>query len=371
MERKRKIKVAFVIGAMRIGGSEAQLANLLCNLPEHIEPVLITMKKGFAWDNAVGSNVMHIVAGRSSRIPGMSLLLSFVSLVRVLRKIKPDLVQSHLAGTNIITSYACKYLRIPHLLMEEGMGVTRPRWERLLRRNAYRYPCCFVCNSQAIFKRMVSREKVNPSKITIVRNALTVSALVNREEARSILGITEDCFVVFTAASLKPVKGIDFLLKGFREFTENYSGSPLLLIAGDGPYREEYESLAEKLNVDGAVRFAGLRDDVPVFMAAADVYVSSSLSEGLSNSIIEAMYFLTPVIATDTGGTSVLLRGKDFGTLIRPADSGEIANSLAILAAKGPDTNTLQKAREFVSSEFSTERVVSQFLDLYERVVIA
>ncbi|MCK5116101.1 MAG: glycosyltransferase [Candidatus Aegiribacteria sp.] len=363
------MKIAYVTGAIRVGGSEAQLLNLIQNLPEYIEPILITLKEGYPSLESAGLEIKHIVTGGYSRIHGASIYKQYLSLRRVLKELQPDIVQSHLPGTNILACFAGDSLDLPHILMEEGMGATRPLWEKILRKTAYRFPCRFVCNSESILSRMVHREKIDPQKITLIRNALTISEIMPVKKARAILGIEENCFVVFTAASLKPVKGIDILIRGFYEFSRKYSGNILLMIAGDGSSRSKYEFLADDLGMKDSIRFLGVRGDIQILLGAADAYVSSSLSEGLSNSIIEAMFSATPVIATDVGGTSVLMREEDLGSLIQPSSPKAISDALMTLVAQGSDKEILQRAREYVVKHFNTERVVKQFLGLYEDVL--
>lgn len=312
--------------------------------------------------------IKHYVIGGSGPFPGASLFRGYARLKAIIREEQPDIVQSHLPGTNIIACFACRDTGIPHILMEEGLGVTRPLWERILRKKAFRMPQRFVCNSEAIRERMITREKIDPSRITLIRNAVTISGTPSREESRIKLNIPEDCFVVFTAASLKPVKGIDHLIRGFLKFSRSCTAPSMLLIAGDGKHRSEYEHLAREAG-EGRVRFLGIRNDISDLMAASDVYVSSSLSEGLSNSIIEAMHSRLPVIATEVGGSAVLFKDRKFGRLIAPGSSEEIFRAISEFSEQGPSLEELNEAKKYANEEFSTNRVVKQFTGLYRELL--
>lgn len=361
------MKVFFFTGALRVGGSETQLINLLLNLPPSVEPALVTLKRGRLDERIADRVVAHHVIGGNGSVPGLSPVTAYFRLKKLLEREKPDILQSHLPGTNIIAAFACRKTGVPHILMEEGLGVTRPLWERMLRKKAFSSPIGFVCNSEAIRDRMIAREKVDPERITLIRNAVVISACSSREDARRKLNISPDAFVVLTAASLKPVKGIDHLVRGFSEFSGKCTDPSNLLIAGDGAYGERYRSLAEAEGIRN-IEFLGVRSDVPELMSASDVYVSPSLSEGLSNSIIEAMYSRLPVIATDVGGSSVLLRSSGTGKLISPGSSEEIAGALLDVWRDRPSAEELEKAKAYAEREFSTGRVVAQFTKLYRRI---
>jgi glycosyltransferase involved in cell wall biosynthesis len=101
------------------------------------------------------------------------------------------------------------------------------------------------------------------------------------------------------------------------------------LLVGDGPEREDVKRMIEQEDLTQFFRFMGQRNDVPLILAAADLFVLSSLSEGLPRSIMEAMASLLPVVATDVGGVGELVRHGFTGYLVPSEDTEALAERMA------------------------------------------
>src|SRR5206468_1725849 len=120
-------------------------------------------------------------------------------------------------------------------------------------------------------------------------------------------------------ARLDTVKDFGTLLEAFAAVRRRLPGARLLIV-GDGPERAWMTQRAAQPDLDGAVDLLGYRDDVRGVIAAADVYVNSSISEGISITILEAMAAGLPVVATAVGGTPEVLTGDAGGVLVPSRD---------------------------------------------------
>jgi glycosyltransferase involved in cell wall biosynthesis len=139
----------------------------------------------------------------------------------------------------------------------------------------------------------------------------------------------------------------------------------LLLVIGDGSERERLESCAREVGVESAVRFLGHREDARELLAACDLYANSSISEGISLTILEAMAARLPVVATRVGGTPEIVDGS-CGRLVPSRDPGALAAALAALAADPGLRQTLaETARARVEQQFTLDRMVREYRDLY------
>jgi glycosyltransferase involved in cell wall biosynthesis len=176
---------------------------------------------------------------------------------------------------------------------------------------------------------------------------------------------------VVAAGALIPIKGYDVLLEAFGELAA--SGVPFeLLLAGDGPERNRLERQAISLGIGERVKFLGEIDDVPALLSTAHIAVHPSRSEGLSNTILEAMAEGLPVVATNVGGTPEIINDNRSGLLVPPNDAHSLAAKVRLLLDR-PDLRAQlgSAGLEVVRQRFNVERVATQYEHIYESVLSA
>ena len=224
-----------------------------------------------------------------------------------------------------------------------------------------------LCAVSEDLRRHMVREGFPGRHIRVVHNGIdpgerTTSA--RRGAIRASLGISADVFVTGTAGRLVAVKNMPVMLQAHAVLLERLP-SARLLIVGDGPERAALEQQASALGIGGAVTFTGYRSDVRELMAAFDVYLNSSLYEGVSLTILEAMASAMPVIASPVGGNPEVVIDQETGYLI-PSRPQAIADALARLAADGRLRRTLGDAGRFrMIQHFSIARMVDEYASLY------
>jgi glycosyltransferase involved in cell wall biosynthesis len=208
-------------------------------------------------------------------------------------------------------------------------------------------------------------------RIDVIHNGVDPGprpTLVDRRAARHALWISEDAFVVGTVARLDPVKHLETLIEAFADLRVVLPRS-VLVILGDGPERERLETVARTAGVGDAVRFLGDRRDVRRVLPAFDVYVNSSISEGVSLTILEAMAAQLPVIATAVGGTAEVVQDGITGVLVPARQPVRLAHAL-IAVSKSPERRrTLgNAARLSVEARFAIDGMVERYADVYARL---
>lgn len=188
-----------------------------------------------------------------------------------------------------------------------------------------------------------------------------------RRETRRRLGLDEDAVVMISVGRLTWDKGHRDLAAALRQTGGiPYSGITLL-VAGDGPHREEIARDYEACGVD--VRLLGRRSDVEDLLRASDVFVFPTLHENLSNALLEAMASGLPVVATAVGGNvEVLERGG--GILVRPGYPGGLADALSMMALDGDLRSRLgADARRVVASHYSMEAMCDSIDTVYRQIL--
>ena len=172
-----------------------------------------------------------------------------------------------------------------------------------------------------------------------------------------------------TVASLTPAKAQHVLIEAFARMAGPAPGARLLL-AGDGPLRGALEEQARRLGAGERVRFLGVRRDVPGLLAAADLFVLSSVREGLSLSLLEAMRAGRAVVATDVGGNREAVVPGATGLLVPAGDAAALAEAMAALAADGAKRAAWGgAARRRWEERFTAEHMVRDTEALYRAVL--
>lgn len=143
-----------------------------------------------------------------------------------------------------------------------------------------------------------------------------------------------------------------------------------LKLVGDGPERPALERLSQELGLTGHVEFLGERQDVPRLLAQAAFFVTSSLTEGISLTLLEAMAVGLPVIATSVGGNSEIVDDGRTGQLVPPGNVGALASAIAVMALTPARWRTLgQEGRKRVEEHFEVRRMVSDYESLYQQLI--
>ena len=186
------------------------------------------------------------------------------------------------------------------------------------------------------------------------------------DKARDAAGVPPDLPMVVAVAELNRNKNLAFLLKGIARIP---GGSPHLVIVGDGPEREALGRLARRLKIDGRVHILARVADLRPILAGASAFALVSRREGLPNSMIEAMSMGIPVIGTDTRGIRDLA-GEGRGILVPLGDVDGLARAIyQAITDLTWASEAAARARTFVRSELSLDRVIAQYMALYDAVV--
>jgi glycosyltransferase involved in cell wall biosynthesis len=204
--------------------------------------------------------------------------------------------------------------------------------------------------------------------VRVIYNGIRIGAApghVARREARSRLGLGPQELVIGAVGRLDPVKDLGTLLKAFREVRRSLPHARLVMV-GDGPERA---ALADRIRAAGlvdSVIMTGYRSDVAALLPAFDIYVNSSIFEGVSLTILEAMAAAVPVVATSVGGTPEVVVDGETGRLVPARDAGALAGALRAVATSTETAKRLAaNGRGRVERHFSIEHMVDQYATVY------
>jgi len=211
-------------------------------------------------------------------------------------------------------------------------------------------------------------EGFSREKVSVILNGIDVGPLPDRDAracARRTLAAPDQTLVIGTVARLNPVKDLVTLIHATAALA---SQRPVtLVIIGDGEEQVRLEELTAECGATPYVRFLGHRDDARALLAGCDVYANSSISEGISLTILEAMAAGLPIVATRVGGTPEII-DDTCGRLVPARDHQALAAALGELGANRSMRETLGRiARQRVEKRFTIERMVDEYRDAYCR----
>lgn len=292
-----------------------------------------------------------------------------IRLARRMFSEKYDAIETYTHHSNLIGLPVAAVARIPVRIASHHGRINRfPRWLETLHALLVNsgVVTCLVAVSEGVHAAAVA-EGVNPAKIVTILNGVSAppSAQSARADTRTLLGIPEDAPLVITVGRLSREKGHLFLIRSISGVIEKHPKTRFLIV-GDGALRQELEKEAETLGVSACVRFLGVRTDVPDLLAAADLFVLPSLSEGLPMALLEAMSMEVPVIATDVGGIGGVVKDRQTGLLVPAGDPGAIVSSISELLDDGVKRAQLAASgKELVLQDYSLEKMCEEYERLF------
>lgn len=275
-----------------------------------------------------------------------------------------EVIHAQFPRENVIALLAgrrCPGLRVVytgHLTIPQGLP-----WRLLNRLLTPRNHCVIAVCRQG--ERVLRANGVCPARIRMIPNGVAADAAPERRNRiREEFGLSEETFVFFTAGRYAPEKGFFWLLDVLSRLREMSARSFVCVIAGTG---EEYDAVAAEIvrrGLESTVLQAGYRRDVPELLASADAYVSSSLREAMSFSLLEAMAAGLPLAVTDVGAGAELAAGCGFA--VSPGDTESMARGLAqLLEDEALCAHLGRKAREKVCRDYDLAACIRQTLESY------
>lgn len=352
------------------GGAETVFIDLATQLPKKkYRSVVVIRGKGWVYEELCRRGVDPILLDAKG-----SFNWHYLSgLRKLIKQEQVDMVQSHLLGSNVYCSLAGFTTRTPVVATFHG-AVDISENERL---KGLKFAAInmgsqhIIAVSGGLREEIISRTSINARKIEILYNGIHSSAFQrpHADSLRQKYGWSNNDFIIGSLGNIRPAKGYDILLKAAALLRKQGQGlSCRFVIAGQPDKNGLYEALLEQrkaLGLEKQVQFLGFLDDPAEFLANLDLFLSSSISEGLPLSAIQAMAAQLPLLATRCGGYEELVTSRENGWLVDVSNPVAIADAVGTLAAEPEIRAELaKKARKHAVETFD----ISVMLNAYERI---
>lgn len=386
------MKVLYVHAGNELYGADVVLLELLKGLDKNMfEPLVIlpgdVKYEGLLSRELAAINIrfkllrMGVIRRRYFNIFGslyysMLLIRSIVKLLSIVRKEKIDIVHSNTAAV-LAGAIVAKAMRIPHVWHVHEI-ITPEIVRNVLARIIYHFSNIVIAVSSAVKQNLCKALSQNSHKIKIVHNGVDIrrfSPTIDGSKIRETFNIPRDDIVVGAVGRIRMRKGQRLLLEAARKVVDVCPNVKFLIVGG--VFEGEEDQIAElhqtvkALGLEKKIVLTGFRADIPEILASFNVFVLPSiLPESFPTAVLEAMAAAKPVVATMVGGVSEMVVPGVTGLLVSPDDSSKMAEAIIRLVKDKKLRISMGKAgRERVERRFSAERFVSDFQDVYKKIL--
>jgi len=374
LTQSAKIKVLTMITSFEIGGTERQVTNVCLGLDATRFDLHLACMRNFGefmrdverkpWIHRPVFDIGRLYSFRTFREAGR--------LARYIRGHAIQIVHAYGLYPNIFAVPVARLAGADIVIasIRDCGDILRP-WQRWLQKITCRLADCVLVNADAIRESLIG-QGYRPDNIVLIRNAIAPPKAQTAEKGpgiRNELGWPAAAPVVMVLSRLNRMKGIDYFLEAACIVAAKHPETRFLIV-GDGGSRRELEGRAAGLGLADRVVFTGFRTDVPRLLSEVNLSVLPTLSEGLSNSLLESMASGLPVVATRVGGNTEIVEDGVTGLIVAPRDSAMLAGAMTTLIGNPVLSSSFGAAgRRRIAELFSLERSVHEIEGLYQKLI--
>jgi glycosyltransferase involved in cell wall biosynthesis len=361
-----------VLHTLHVGGAEVLAARLARRLKDHCRFVFACLEERGIVGEELDKEGFPIEV--LTRRPGLDLRCAW-RLGRLLRRERVDVLHAH-QWTPFFYASAGRLstIQLPILFTEHGREhPDYPRPKRILfNRVMLRRRDRVVAVGHAVRQALMANEGISERRIEVVYNGIDDNRIRchpgNRREVRRELGLETAEPVIMQVARLDHLKDHATAIRCLARVVREAPGACLVLV-GEGPEEAVIRARVQQMGLEPSVLFLGLRKDVARLLPAADLFLLSSISEGIPLAVIEAMCAGLPVVSTQVGGTGEVVSDRHTGLLVPAGDDAALADAILRLH-RDPDLRRRlgENGRLRALELFSEDQMARKYLALYEEM---
>lgn len=378
-------KILFIITQSEFGGAQRFLANFTTSLDKKKYEILVAAGPEGDDKNGVlsflekkGISTKHLKRLKRSVNPLFDLLGLF-EIRKLIKKEKPDTIFLCSSKAGFLGSLAAKGMNIKVIYRIGGWTFNDPRCRlskgmyKQIEKISAKWKQYIIVNSEYERKQAIKLGIKPKQKIVTVYNGVDLNKLdfLLPEQAREkVLGEIErkekdkDC-LLGTIANLYPSKGLEYLITSANALIKK-NPRIVFVVIGEGEEREKLEKLIEKYDLKNNFFLIGAIPEAYKYLKAFDIFVLSSVKEGLPWTILEAMAAETPIVATKVAGIPEVLEDKSSGLLVESKNPKQLAKAIKrLLDNKELKKKLANQARKRVEEKLGLQKMVDNIEKLF------
>jgi len=355
-----KKKLVHIISELKRGGAESLLVELavLCSDKYDVTVISQYKDKDADMDKTLReNNVNTIYLDKKNGFDIKALL----DLKKELEKINPDIIHTHLQAAIYAVPYYITSKNVRVHTIHSVPNMEFPKVHRVIQKFAYKYLNVIpVAISNIIRDEAVTEYSLSKEKIKLIYNGINTKKF-------SIDHKEDSFFRIINVASLSEWKNQIFLLNSFFKAFKD-SDDVKLTFVGDGVLRKTLEDRARELGLGSdRVCFAGITSQVEEFLSKSDLFVLSSLYEGIPLTVLEAYSAGLPVVATNVGGIPDIVTDGENGILVELNNEEKLSSALIKLKNDKKLYEEMSKANKEKAKNFDISVIGNKYIQLYEQ----
>lgn len=364
-----KKKLIFITWALEVGGAERLLVKLVQKIPlqKYDVKVVCITRKGI-WAKEVEKRGIEVVS--MNKKVGFDPTVLF-RLTSYLKKEKPDLVNTSIWTADLWGRAAAILAGVKHIVVtEQNVDIWKQWYHKVIDRVLFKWTQYVICVSDEVVNFYHEKFGLPLSKLRMIPNAIDLELFNPSKDysgLRESLGVRDNSFLFVCPARLHPQKAHQILIEASNLLVTKGHINFHVLLAGDGDRKDELRQLVESKGLSKHIHFLGLRQDIPEILLQCDSFLLSSDYEGLSLAILEGMAAGLPIVGTDVGGNSQLIKNGVNGYLTPPQDPSRLAASMLKVIKDQNHARVMGMAgRNIVEESYSIKTIAAKTVALFE-----
>lgn len=382
MDKQNRTRILHIITNLPVGGAQDNTLLTVERLDRKKYFVSLMCSSEGLWfrrAQQIKDLNLIIVDELTRRIQIVYDFITFWKIYKIIKQGRFTIVHTHSSKPGFLGRVAAKLVGVPAIIhtihgfpFHDFMNPVVKQFFIMLERFLSRISDKLITVSKLNLEKAVELQLAVRSKFVNIYSGIEFEkfdVIVDVEAKKRELGIMNGEKAVGMVGRFSVQKAqLDFI-KAIPEVLKKRNDVKFVLI-GDGELKKEIYKLAEKLGLNSNLLFLGFREDVPELLRVLDVYVLTSLWEGLGRSLTEAMYTGRPVVATKVEGVPELVIDGETGILVSPRDINSIAKGILTLLSDERKAKRLgQAAKQRISKEFHAQQMVAELEKVYSRVI--
>lgn len=373
---KAKIRILYVIDKLTFAGSQKHLYELTRALdPEQFEVKAVSLESGGPLEASFQSaGIAYEVLGISNW-NSLAGIRGLFQLISIMRSFKPDIVHAYLFTANVFAPIAARIAGVPVVITSRrDLGDWKSKRQVRISRFTNNFVDFITANSEAVRAAAMSLEEVAIEKTQVIYNGIRANHFQTHKDKallKTQWGFPAESIVFGTLSNIRKEKDPMTLLNAFLQISQTHPNT-YLIYGGrvkDEVLWDKIKTFIATHELQNKVKFAGAVENVPEFLGGLDVFIFTSMSEGFSNSILEAMAAGLPVVASEVGGNQEQVIPGVTGYLFEAGNVSECVHAVEKLLNQGQMPLFGKAARQRILERFTQDRMAHEMSALYTKLL--